>query len=88
MATAYLSSGIIALMFGLAPDYDRASIGHFVFQLHLARIAMDGNDGRPFAGLGIICFGGETAACAPSGIVLMLLSVLTYTCLIFWVKKS
>lgn len=85
LATAYLSSGIIALMFGLTPIM-AGLIGRFVFQLHLARIQWIGMT-VSILGLGIICFGGETQHVHPLGIVLMLFSVLTYTVSIFWVKK-
>ena len=85
IATAYLSSGIIALMFGLTPIM-AGLIGRFVFQLHLARIQWIGMT-VSILGLGIICFGGETQHVHPLGIILMLFSVLTYTVSIFWVKK-
>ena len=85
IATAYLSSGIIALMFGLTPIM-AGLIGRFVFQLHLARIQWIGMT-VSILGLGIICFGGETQHVHPLGIILMLFSVLTYTMSIFWVKK-
>ena len=85
IATAYLSSGIIALMFGLTPII-AGLIGRFVFQLHLARIQWIGMT-VSILGLGIICFGSETQHVHPLGIVLMLFSVLTYTMSIFWVKK-
>ncbi|NLN57877.1 MAG: EamA family transporter [Gammaproteobacteria bacterium] len=85
IATAYLSSGIIALMFGLAPIM-AGLIGRFVFQQHLARLQWLGML-VSITGLGIICFGGETQHVHPVGIALMLLSVLTYAMSIFWVKK-
>lgn len=85
LATAYLSSGIIALMFGLAPIM-AGLIGRFVFQQHLARLQWLGML-VSITGLGIICFGEETQHVHPVGIALMLLSVLTYAMSIFWVKK-
>ena len=85
LATAYLSSGIIALMFGLTPIM-AGLIGRFVFQLHLARIQWIGMT-VSILGLGIICFGGETQHVHPLDIVLMLFSVLSYTVSIFWLKK-
>jgi drug/metabolite transporter (DMT)-like permease len=85
IATAYLSSGIIALMFGLAPIM-AGLIGLSVFQqkLHLLQwlgmlIAL--------VGLGLICFAGENQHVNPIGIGFMLISVLSYAASIFWVKK-
>ena len=55
IATAYLSSGMIALMFGLAPIM-AGLIGRFVFQQHLARLQWLGML-VSIVGLAIICLG-------------------------------
>lgn len=85
MATSYLSSGIIALMFGLAPIMT-GLIGHFVFRVHLRRLQWLGMM-IAVCGLGIICLGGSGQHVHPIGIMLMLLSVLIYCVSIFWIKK-
>lgn len=85
IATSYLSSGIIALMFGLAPIM-AGLIGRFGFKQSLSRLQWLGML-IAVAGLAIICFGGENQHVNPIGIGLMLLSVFTYALSIFWVKK-
>jgi drug/metabolite transporter (DMT)-like permease len=85
LATAYLSSGIIALMFGLAPIMT-GLIGRFVFQIHLHRLQWVGMS-IAVAGLAIICLGGSNQHIHPAGIGLMLISVFVYCASIFWVKK-
>ena len=85
IATSYLSSGIIALMFGLAPIM-AGLIGRFGFKQSLSRLQWLGMF-IAVAGLAIICFGGDNQHVNPIGIGLMLLSVFTYALSIFWVKK-
>ncbi|AVH14611.1 DMT family transporter [Acinetobacter indicus] len=85
LATSYLSSGMIALMFGLAPII-AGLIGHFAFQQRLKKLQWFGML-VAVLGLGIICLGGENQHVQPVGIGLMLLSVLIYAMSIFWVKK-
>jgi drug/metabolite transporter (DMT)-like permease len=85
LATSYLSSGIIALMFGLAPIMT-GLIGRFVFQIHLHRLQWIGML-IAVIGLSIICVGGNEQHIQPIGIVLMLMSVFVYCMSIFWVKK-
>lgn len=85
IATSYLSSGIIALMFGLAPIM-AGLIGRFGFKQSLSRLQWLGML-IAVVGLAIICFGGENQHVNPIGIGLMLLSVFTYALSIFWVKK-
>lgn len=85
IATSYLSSGMIALMFGLAPLM-AGLIGRFGFQQKLNALQWLGML-VSVAGLGIICFSGENQHVHPIGIGLMLLSVFTYALSIFWVKK-
>ena len=86
MATGYLSSGIIALMFGLAPIM-AGLIGRFGFGQKLLKLQWFGML-VAVMGLGIICTsGGASQHVHPIGIALMLLSVFTYALSIFWVKK-
>lgn len=85
LATPYLSSGIIALMFGLAPII-AGLIGHFVFSQHLHRLQWLGMS-VAVLGLGVICLGGNNQHVHPAGILLMLLSVFVYCASIFWIKK-
>ncbi|CAB1223482.1 DMT family transporter [Acinetobacter bouvetii] len=85
LATAYLSSGIIALMFGLAPIMT-GLIGRFAFQIHLHRMQWVGMC-IAVVGLAIICLGGSDHHIQPMGIGLMLISVFVYCASIFWVKK-
>ena len=85
LATDYLSSGIIALMFGLAPIIT-GLIGRFVFQLKLYP-SQWGGMAIALLGLGIICVGGKDQHVQPIGIGLMLLSVFIYCVSMFWVKK-
>lgn len=84
-ATAYLSSGLIALMFGLAPIM-AGLIGRFGFQQKLAGLQWLGM-GTSIAGLALICLSGSQKHVQPSGIVLMLISVFAYSLSIFLVKK-
>ena len=85
VATAYLSSGIIALMFGLAPIMagliDRMVFGHQLHHLQWLGMVI------AVVGLGLICFAGEQHSVNPLGIGLMLISVFSYAASIFWVKK-
>lgn len=84
-ATNYLSSGIIALMFGLAPIM-AGLIGHFAFQMKLHRLQWLGML-IALVGLGIICVGGNNQHVQPTGIVLMLISVFVYSASIYWIKQ-
>ena len=85
-ATQYLSSGIIALMFGLAPIM-AGLIGRVWFKLHLQKIQWIGM-AVAVCGLAIICFSGNASQhIEPIGIALMLFSVFNYAISIFWVKK-
>lgn len=85
IATGYLSSGIIALMFGLAPIM-AGLIGYFVFGQKLYKLQWLGMM-IAVIGLAMICFSGKNQHVNPVGIGLMLLSVLSYAASIFWVKK-
>jgi drug/metabolite transporter (DMT)-like permease len=85
LATQYLSSGMIALMFGLAPIM-AGLIGRFAFQQHLHRLQWLGMT-ISVTGLAIICFTGGQQHVHPVGILLMLLSVFIYALSMFWVKK-
>ena len=85
MATAYLSSGMIALMFGLAPIIT-GLIGWFFFKVHLHRLQWIGMC-IAVTGLAIICLGGSNHHINPIGIAMMLVSVCVYCASIFWVKK-
>lgn len=85
-ATSYLSSGIIALMFGLAPIM-AGLIGRFGFGQRLLGIQWLGML-VAVCGLAIICMSGSASQHVhPIGIGLMLMSVFTYALSIFWVKK-
>ena len=84
-ATPYLSSGLIALMFGLAPIM-AGLIGRFGFQQKLAGLQWLGM-GTSIAGLALICLSGSQKHVQPIGIVLMLMSVFAYSLSIFLVKK-
>ncbi|MFW2042336.1 DMT family transporter [Acinetobacter sp. ULE_I053] len=85
-ATSYLSSGIIALMFGLAPIM-AGLIGRFGFGQRLHGIQWLGML-LAVVGLAIICTSsGASQHVHPVGIMLMLMSVFTYAFSIFWVKK-
>lgn len=84
-ATPYLSSGLIALMFGLAPIM-AGLIGSFGFQQKLAGLQWLGM-GTSIIGLAMICLSGSQKRVQPIGIVLMLMSVFSYSLSIFLVKK-
>ena len=84
-ATPYLSSGLIALMFGLAPIM-AGLIGRFGFQQKLASLQWLGM-GTSIVGLAMICLSGSQKHVQPIGIVLMLMSVFAYSLSIFLVKK-
>ncbi|MBO9529682.1 MAG: EamA family transporter [Acinetobacter oleivorans] len=84
-ATQYLSSGMIALMFGLAPIMagliSRFAFGQQLYKLQWLGMAI------AVSGLAIICLSGANQHVHPFGIVLMLISVFVYSFSIFWVKK-
>ncbi|MEO4174647.1 EamA family transporter [Acinetobacter pittii] len=84
-ATQYLSSGMIALMFGLAPIM-AGLIGRFAFGQQLYKLQWLGM-AIAVCGLAIICLSGANQHVHPFGIVLMLISVCVYSFSIFWVKK-
>ncbi|MEH1709116.1 EamA family transporter [Acinetobacter pittii] len=84
-ATQYLSSGMIALMFGLAPIM-AGLIGRFAFGQQLYKLQWLGMT-IAVCGLAIICLSGANQHVHPFGIVLMLISVFVYSFSIFWVKK-
>ncbi|WP_192455044.1 DMT family transporter [Acinetobacter oleivorans] len=84
-ATQYLSSGMIALMFGLAPIM-AGLIGRFAFGQQLYKLQWLGM-AIAVSGLAIICLSDANQHVHPFGIVLMLISVFVYSFSIFWVKK-
>jgi len=84
-STDYLSSGIIALMFGLAPLIS-GLIGRFVFQMQLSLNQWLGM-GIALIGLSVICLGDADQHIQPIGIVIALVGVLVYCVSMFWVKK-
>ena len=84
-ATAYLSSGLIALMFGLAPII-AGLIGRFAYQQKLVAWQWLGM-ATSIIGLAVICLSGRQQHVQPLGIALMLLSVFAYAISMFWVKK-
>jgi len=84
-ATQYLSSGMIALMFGLAPIM-AGLIGRFAFGQQLYKLQWLGM-AIAVCGLAIMCLSGANQHVHPFGIVLMLISVFVYSFSIFWVKK-
>lgn len=84
-ATAYLSSGLIALMFGLAPIM-AGLIGRFGFQQKLALLQWLGM-AVSIIGLGFICLSDNQNHVQPLGIGLMIVSVFAYSLSIFLVKK-
>ncbi|MFU8927257.1 DMT family transporter [Acinetobacter puyangensis] len=86
MATAYLSSGIIALMFGLAPII-AGLIGVLWFSLRLSAVQWLGMC-IALLGLGSIClFAQQSMHFNLYGIALMLMSVSVYCLSIYLVKK-
>ncbi len=85
VATNYISSGMIALMFGLAPIM-AGLIGRFYFKTYLSAMQWLGMC-IALLGLAIICLAGTAQHVHPFGIGLMLLSVFSYAASIFWVKK-
>lgn len=84
-ATAYLSSGLIALMFGLAPIM-AGLIGRFGFQQKLALLQWLGM-AVSIIGLSLICLSDNQNHVQPLGIGLMIVSVFAYSLSIFLVKK-
>jgi drug/metabolite transporter (DMT)-like permease len=84
-ATPYLSSGLIALMFGLAPIM-AGLIGRFGFEQKLGNLQWIGM-GTSIIGLALICFSGSQKHVQPIGILFMLISVFAYALSIFLVKK-
>lgn len=83
-ATPYLSSGMIALMFGFAPVV-AGLIGWLVFGQLLRPLQWLGLV-ISIIGLGIICLKGGDARIHPLGLLIMGGSLLTYASAIYWVK--
>ena len=84
ISTNYLSSGMIALMFGLAPMI-AGVIGFVLFKQHLKMTQWIGML-IAIIGLGVISFSGSTQHVQPIGIILMLCSVSIYVLSIYWIK--
>ena len=84
ISTNYLSSGMIALMFGLAPII-AGLIGFFIFKQKLKATQWLGML-IAVIGLSVICFSGSSQHVQPIGIILMLCSVSIYALSIYWVK--
>ncbi len=84
-STDYLSSGIIALMFGLAPIIS-GLISRFVFRVHLSFNQWLGMT-IALLGLSVICLGDADQHIQPVGIVIALTGVVVYCGSMFWVKK-
>jgi len=84
LATAYLSSGMIALMFGFAPIV----AGLIAYGLYRQRLS-----GLQWLGMAVAIIGlyintmvGEKATLDVVGLILMFCAILTYATSIFWVK--
>lgn len=84
MATNYLSSGMIALMFGLAPII-AGLIGFFIFKQKLRALQWIGML-IAIIGLAVISLSDSSHHVQPMGILLMFCSVSIYALSIFWVK--
>lgn len=85
LAVDYLSSGLIALMFGLAPLIT-GILGVFIFKIRLYWSQWLGMV-IALIGLAIISLGGDQQVVHPTGVILMLMSVFIYCSSIFWIKK-
>ncbi|MFT4019887.1 MAG: EamA family transporter [Acinetobacter sp.] len=85
LATQYLNSGMIALMFGLSPII-AGLIGWGLFNQRLQLIQWCGMF-VALAGLAMICLSRNQQHIHPLGILIMLVSVFNYALSIFWVKK-
>lgn len=85
LAVDHLSSGLIALMFGLAPLIT-GLMGVFVFKIRLYWSQWLGMM-VALIGLSIISLGADQQVVHPTGILLMLISVFIYCASMFWIKK-
>ena len=84
LATSYLSSGMIALLFGFAP----IMAGVIAFMLYRQRLSGIQWLGMLVAlgGLYLNTMTGQDAGLEPIGLLFMFFAILTYTVSIFWVK--
>ena len=84
LATSYLSSGMIALLFGFAP----IMAGVIAFMLYRQRLSGIQWLGMLIAlgGLYLNTMTGQDAGLEPTGLLFMFFAILTYTVSIFWVK--
>lgn len=84
LATSYLSSGMIALLFGFAP----IMAGVIAFMLYRQRLSGIQWLGMLVAlgGLYLNTMTGQDAGIEPIGLLFMFFAILTYTVSIFWVK--
>lgn len=81
----YLSSGMMALMFGFAPII-AGLIAHFAFKQYLQGVQWIGLL-LALLGLAVMCLSNANQHVHPLGIILLLMSVTVYACSMFWVKS-
>jgi len=84
LATGYLSSGAIALMFGFAPIV-AGLMAYFLYRQRLSSIQWLGMT-VAIGGLYTNTMAGDQAAMDVTGLILMFCAILTYATSIFWVK--
>ncbi len=84
LATAYLSSGMIALLFGFAPIM-AGLIAFILYRQRLSGVQWLGMLAA-LGGLYLNTMAGQEAGFEPVGLVFMFFAILSYTVSIFWVK--
>lgn len=84
-ATPYLSSGLIALMYGFTPIM-AGFIGIFIFKRNMSTWQWGGLI-LAIIGLSTIYLGDSAQMIQPIGIILMLIGIFIYALSMYWVKK-
>ena len=86
LAAKYLTSGLMALIFGFSPLI-AGFIGHVILKTHKLIIMQWSGMAIAIAGLSYVFADSADSKVNPIGIVLMLISMLSYISSIFWVKQ-
>lgn len=86
IAANYLTSGLMALLFGFSPLI-AGLMGYLIFKSQTLKALQWGGMAIAVAGLGFIFADTSQNQINPIGILLILISIISYITSIFWVKK-
>ena len=86
LAANYLTSGLMALIFGFSPLI-AGLIGHVILKTHQLVWLQWSGMAVAIAGLSFVLLDSADSKVNPGGVVLMLISMVSYISSIFWVKQ-